>query len=221
VAALRGEDEVEYSAELTEEQIAAIGETPVPAGEWMLLSLRPFTTDETLTVRLKNGDELTVAVTDAQQITDSTVIDTQYSYIIAVPYGNVYHVLRTDGTTATIGSVGDFDSLDNSFKWTFNFVFEEKDLETSLNYRWYFIRPIDNGAVSLSLNTPGSGLVQTGTNNVAILPNEGGSFCFVGYNGAVLSHLDFWGFVNTSTIFGSASPAAIQIYQQDPLSQYD
>ncbi len=56
----------EYSAELTEKQIAKIDGSPVPAGEWLLISLKPFLTEETLTVTMKSGEAWTVKVTDGQ-----------------------------------------------------------------------------------------------------------------------------------------------------------
>ena len=58
--------EYEYSAELTEEQIAEINAQTVEAGDWALISVQPFTSEETLTVTMKNGDQFVVRVTDAQ-----------------------------------------------------------------------------------------------------------------------------------------------------------
>ena len=49
--------EVEYSAELTEEQIAEINAQTVEAGDWALISMQPFTSEETLTVTMKNGEQ--------------------------------------------------------------------------------------------------------------------------------------------------------------------
>ena len=60
--------EPEYSADLTEEDIAAINDTPVTAGDWVLISLAPFTTDETLTVTMRSGEVFVILVTDAQYI---------------------------------------------------------------------------------------------------------------------------------------------------------
>ena len=58
--------EYQYSAELTEEQIRQIDEQMIMAGDWGLISLKPFTTEETLTVTMKGGDQWTIRVTDAQ-----------------------------------------------------------------------------------------------------------------------------------------------------------
>ena len=57
--------ECEYSAKLTEEQIAEINAQTVEAGDWALISVQPFTSEESLTVTMKNGDQFVVKVTDA------------------------------------------------------------------------------------------------------------------------------------------------------------
>ena len=58
--------ECEYSAELTAEQIEEINSAAVSAGEWLLISLKAFTSEETLTVTMKDGEVFTILVTDAQ-----------------------------------------------------------------------------------------------------------------------------------------------------------
>ena len=65
--------ECEYSAELTEEQIADINAQTVKAGDWALISVQPFMSEETLTVTMKDGEVFTIHVTDAQ--IKKTVID--------------------------------------------------------------------------------------------------------------------------------------------------
>ncbi len=57
--------EVQYSADLTEEQISQINAQAVKAGEWILISLQPFESEETLTVTMSTGEAFTVRVTDA------------------------------------------------------------------------------------------------------------------------------------------------------------
>ena len=56
----------EYSAVLTEADIAAINGRPLAAGEWVLISLKPFLTEQTLTITMADGRVYTVQVTDAQ-----------------------------------------------------------------------------------------------------------------------------------------------------------
>ena len=58
--------ECEYSAELTIEQIEKINAQTVEAGDWALISMQPFISEETLTVTMKNEDQFAVKVTDAQ-----------------------------------------------------------------------------------------------------------------------------------------------------------
>ena len=46
-----------------QEQIAEIDAQPVEAGDWALISLRPFISEESLTVTMKTGEAFTVRVT--------------------------------------------------------------------------------------------------------------------------------------------------------------
>ena len=79
--------EVEYSANLTEEQIAEINAQTVEAGDWALVSVRPFVSEENLTVTMKNGDSFTIRVTDGQ--IRKTVIDAKGdTWEITVTYGD-------------------------------------------------------------------------------------------------------------------------------------
>lgn len=57
--------ECEYSAELTEEKIAEINAQGVNAGDWALIALHSFTSEEALTVTMKNGEVWFIRVTDA------------------------------------------------------------------------------------------------------------------------------------------------------------
>jgi len=75
----------EYSAELTEEQIAEIDAQEVKAGDWALISRKPFESEETLTVTMKNGDVWTVEVTDAQISTNVLTADGK-TYKITVTF---------------------------------------------------------------------------------------------------------------------------------------
>ena len=58
--------DVEYSKNLTEDQIEEINAQTVEAGDWALISMQPFTSEETLTVTMKDGEVFTILVTDAQ-----------------------------------------------------------------------------------------------------------------------------------------------------------
>ncbi|HCK87930.1 MAG TPA: hypothetical protein DHW39_03875, partial [Erysipelotrichaceae bacterium] len=56
----------EYSSEYTEEEINTILSKELHTGEWVLVSLKPFTTEETMTVTMRDDEVFTVKVTDAQ-----------------------------------------------------------------------------------------------------------------------------------------------------------
>jgi LPXTG-motif cell wall-anchored protein len=88
VGALKEENglECEYSAELTEEQIAEIDAQTVEAGDWALISVQAFTSEESLTVTMKNGEQWTVKVTDAQISTQVMTAEGE-TYTITVTYG--------------------------------------------------------------------------------------------------------------------------------------
>ena len=78
--------ESEYSATLSEADRAAIDEKALSAPDWALFSLKPFTTDESLTVAMKNGDSFTIAVTDAQ-ITTRVLASDGLNYRITLTFG--------------------------------------------------------------------------------------------------------------------------------------
>ena len=74
---------VQFSADLTEEQIAQINSSTVEAGDWALISMLPFDTEESLTVTMKNGDQFVVWVTDAQISKDYiTVLGEKYKITV-------------------------------------------------------------------------------------------------------------------------------------------
>ena len=75
----------EYSADLTEEQIAEINAQTVEAGDWALISVHPFISKESLTVTMKNGDSFTIQVTDGQ-IHTYAISDSGDTYKITVTY---------------------------------------------------------------------------------------------------------------------------------------
>ena len=77
--------EVEYSAGLSEEQIALINSQALQTGDWALISLLPFLSEESLTVTMKNGEVFTIMVTDAQ-ISERYMTASGESYVITVTY---------------------------------------------------------------------------------------------------------------------------------------
>ena len=78
--------EVQYSAELTEEQIAIINAQTLEVGDWALISLKAFDTEESLTVTMKNGEQFVIQVTDAQ-IQKNYISASGETYTITVTYG--------------------------------------------------------------------------------------------------------------------------------------
>ncbi|MBQ6635771.1 MAG: Cna B-type domain-containing protein [Lachnospiraceae bacterium] len=78
--------ECEYSADLTGDQIDEINSSTVEGGDWALISMLPFLSEETLTVTMKNGDQFAIRVTDGQ--IKKTVIDARGdTWEITVTYG--------------------------------------------------------------------------------------------------------------------------------------
>ena len=80
-----------YSAELTEEQIADINAKTIKAGDWALISLRPFITREYMTISLKNGDSLKIKVTDAQVNGEVLTADGK-TFFITVTYDDAAQI---------------------------------------------------------------------------------------------------------------------------------
>ncbi|MBP3877568.1 MAG: hypothetical protein J6E44_06410, partial [Lachnospiraceae bacterium] len=77
--------ECQYSAELTEEQIAEINAQTVEAGDWALISILPFTSEESLTVTMKDGERFVIHVTDEQIATNVLTADGE-TYKITVTF---------------------------------------------------------------------------------------------------------------------------------------
>ena len=81
----RGLD-VQYSAELTEEQIAEINSTVVESEDWALISMQPFESEEVLTVTMNTGEVFEIRVTD-YQLKKTVISDSGETWEITVTYG--------------------------------------------------------------------------------------------------------------------------------------
>ena len=81
----------EYSAELSTEYISRLNNTQLDAGAWLLISLKPFSTEEILTVTMKDETVLTVKVTDESEETAKTG-GIQIQKIIADTNGNMINL---------------------------------------------------------------------------------------------------------------------------------
>lgn len=77
--------ESEYSAEFTEDEITVMRSREFSAGDWVLVSLKPFESEEYLTVTLKTGEVFQILVTDAQ-LRKPVLTDSGETYDITVTY---------------------------------------------------------------------------------------------------------------------------------------
>ena len=104
--------EVEYSADLTDDQIAEINAQTVEAGDWALISVQPFISEETLTVTMKDGAVVTIKVTDAQS-TDPLGLDNS-AFIVS--YSN--RAMKAEVNEARRLNTNDVSTdLGNLFHW--------------------------------------------------------------------------------------------------------
>ena len=137
------DEEIEYSAELTDEDIEAIRARELVAPDWALVSLKPFFTEEALTITLKNGEVVTVKVTDVAGSGYVNVDDYQHGYLkiskdqpyndIGILYGGNLNNKNGDSQT----NVRDINALaraDYIFeKWTLRRVNQWWDEDYSYN----------------------------------------------------------------------------------------
>ena len=170
--------ECEYSAELMEEQIAEINARAVAAGTWALISLKPFDTDETLTVTMKNGDTFTIKVTDA--VYDANIINVNsldgatgalvrtmnnlYSSVQSTAQNNSHLQALSVTIDSSTGSLSAANGATIT-QWTFEKVPNTQDR--------YYIKAgnsylnIGNGSATVT-STPQALVVQTWDNKVRI-----------------------------------------------------
>ena len=144
--------EVEYSAELTEEQIAEINAQTVESGDWALISIYPFDTEERLIVTMKNGDVFTIQVTDDNVELGSQffrdILDGKYFYLytfyegdqgsnMAATRGDYY--LKYDGSAKRLNQYMHnidndvIDELGNDYLWQ---IVWEDDSENIYGGAW-------------------------------------------------------------------------------------
>ena len=77
--------ECAYSDDLTPAQIDEINASTVLAGEWIVISLKPFDSEETLTVTMNDGERFVIRVTDGQ-IRRTVISDSGETWEITVTY---------------------------------------------------------------------------------------------------------------------------------------
>ena len=200
----------EYSAELTQEQIEKINAQEAKAGDWALISLKPFDSEESLTVTMKNGDTFTICVTDAN-VAKEDVQDGKGYIIFTRGSDNNYYVLKADGTTQRFDNADGFDELTNEYKWTITHVYTEDELER------FNIHSYTNPAYSLALNNPGRELLTSGANNIIVDPS-GDGYKFTGFNNTMLGLVQDGDAKKFAGV--TDNPAEMYFYEQAPLSTY-
>lgn len=90
----------EYSADMTKEDIKKLDAAKVSAGDWALISLKPFNTEETLTVTMENGDRWKIRITDIQGsiISNGSALESG-EYMIVYRSGSKYYAYSNYGNT--------------------------------------------------------------------------------------------------------------------------
>ncbi|MBQ9065600.1 MAG: Cna B-type domain-containing protein [Blautia sp.] len=217
--------ECEYSAELNEDQINEINSREAKAGDWALISLKPFDTEESLTVTMKNGDVWTVNVTD-DQVSALSEIDGDKEYILYTKVGEQYYVLKGDGSTE-VKTRNELDTLDIQYKWKISHIYTEWNGD-----EYYHVIPASDSHKSLALNWFNESLVKDGNDNQVVIAPYGDAFAFYGYNHVTLSMKDnkFNGLHRKGICLNVLShspynadqhdPSPITIYEPAELAQY-
>jgi len=164
--------EVQYSAELTEEEIETINAQTVEAGDWALISMLPFASEETLTVTMKDGEQFVVKVTDAQydgsKVTDfngatgALINKANNNAVLGIAQSST--ALQAVAVTVNGDQISTADGSPDLTQWTFTYR------STSGGYDRYRIQcaagylNLGNGSASIS-STPKDLIVVTRQNN--------------------------------------------------------
>ena len=82
---------VQYSADLTKKEIETIDAQTVDAGDWALISILPFESEETLTITMNNGEQFEVRITDGQ-IKKKVITAKGETYEITVTYDDTAEI---------------------------------------------------------------------------------------------------------------------------------
>ena len=121
--------EAEYSGELTEEQIEEINAQTVHAGDWALISMQPFASEEKLTVTMKNEEQFEILVTDAQyEGTKVTTLNNATGALINKSNNNAVlgisrnsNSLQAVGVTVSGDQISTADGSPELTQWTFTY----------------------------------------------------------------------------------------------------
>ncbi len=186
--------EVEYSAELTEEQIAEINAKEVKAGDWALISVQPFDTEETLTVTMKDGEEFTIRMTD-MQVNDPMGLHSKSFAIVS--YKNYrYSALGSTTSSGYIdGKAVNVDTKDgvkicneDAAAWTFEYV---EDGKYYIHYGEHYLKI--NGTNSSNWSVQIVSRDEAGIINVT---EQDGKYRFTNENNVALNNYNgnFWAY---------------------------
>ena len=194
--------------------------------DWQIESVKPFDTEETLTIRFEDGHAVVLKVTDAQEIPDAeaSTIDVNKSYLICYTVGEQYYLLKNDGTVDNRYTPDQFEGLNSTYCWTFNYIFKENDIQNNLDKNYYLIRPIDNKSKTIALNHTGEALVQQSNNTVAVFQEEGPGFKLEGYHNVGTEQSPRYirlGFTDGAFAGVDGEGITIHIYEMDNLPTYD
>ena len=143
--------EVQYSAELTEERITEINGSTVESGDWALISLLPFNTEERLTVTMKNGDQFVVRMTDAQIIANVLTADGE-RFRITVTYDEDAKI--PDGSVLVAREILDGTEEYEKYLGKTSDQWEETQREGFISYARFFDLEIQNNGKKIEPEGP-------------------------------------------------------------------
>ena len=143
--------EPEYSDEVTEEDVAKMDARQLVAPDWALVSLKPFDTDETLTVTMTNGEVVVIKVTDDQE--NPFGLDGK-SFAITASKNGTYYYLNNEISSGNGNCLRAYNYNPSSngtpqgTTWTFEWTGEGKKYLIHDGQNHYIL--IENNKVSLT-----------------------------------------------------------------------
>lgn len=157
--------------------------------DWMLESLKPFNTEEKLTVTMEDGKVIEIKVTDENKsgTPDKGFFDDDTGYILYTEVNGVIYVMDTEGTPWRVDDISLLDTMGIEYKWHFEYVYKEQS--TGVNY--YRVHPLNDNSKVLALNYHHQELVQQNASQIMIIP-DGNGYIFEGYNDTRLANNDGW-----------------------------
>ena len=165
--------DVEYSEDMTKEQIEEINAQPIRADEWLLISMKPFDTEETLTISMKSGEAFMIKVTDAQA--NPFGLDGK-TYSITAKKGNTNYYMNNEISSGNSNCLRGY-SFDNSSNygtplgtaWTFEWTGNGKE---------YLIHDANNSYVIIENDKVRLGTKEQAQGNPIIVDSKEGKYSF-------------------------------------------